>query len=379
MEFEKKYSVIIESFEENYVFDKFKKFSSSFRVLKINYKFKKNNFDIEIQNKFNENPFFYHKFLPLRVLKNFSDFNSFSTKLNFYIKKFSFISSKGEEKLDFTHTTVIEFKEKEKYVFYFSFPSIEILKKIKNFLNNFILNNFKVINEVPKNLPLIFGEGSGGVLFHEIVSHPLEGDIFKECYYKNKIGERVSKEFLTVYDFPNYPDLPVSRNIDDEGEVCQKKPLIEKGILKNVLCNNFFSKQLLFPPGNGRMTEENPLPLPRATNTVVKGVLGNKIPFFEIYSNFLYIPFIKEAKFIPPNYVFVKTGPVFFYLNKKLKGKINSLSIEEKIEKFLSNVDFVGEKIENCLSFGTCTKNSGKLFVGAASPFVSFLNLSYRI
>jgi len=378
MEIEKNYSIMFENFNEIYKFDGIKRNLLSFRVLKINYKLKKNLFNIEIHNEFKENHFFRYKFLSSKIFKIFSDLKM-PASIEFYQKKFSFFKGKDEKKWDFSLTTVLEIKEKEKIYFYFSYPSLEILGKIKNFINSFILNDLKTANEIPKNLPIVFGEGSAGVLFHEAVSHPLEGDIFKECYYKNKIGERVSKEFLTVFDFPYYPKLPVLRKIDDEGEECQRKPLIEKGVLKNVLCNDFFSKELLFPPGNGWVAEENPIPLPRATNTVVDGIKGNNIKFNEIYSDFLYIPFIKDAKFFPPDFVFIKAGPVFFYFNKKLYKKIDYLTLEEKIENILSNVDFIGEKVERCLTFGTCIKNGGKLFVGAASPVVSFLNLSYKI
>ncbi|MEJ5167182.1 MAG: metallopeptidase TldD-related protein, partial [Thermoanaerobaculia bacterium] len=245
--------------------------------------------------------------------------------------------------------------------------------------NLFFDKKLKILSEIPKNLPVIFGEGSGGVLFHEILSHPLEGDVFKNSCYKNKLGEKISKDFLTVYDDPTFKGLPVCRKFDDEGEVCLRKPLLEKGVLKNILCDNYYSKAYLFPPGNARICLENPIPLPRATNTLVQEVKENQNFSMDIYPNFLFIPFIKKASFSPPDKISLLAGPVFYYLNRKLYGKILNLKIEGSIREFLSGIDFVGGKLKNCITFGTCLKDGGKLFVGAASPDLSFLNLRYRI
>lgn len=381
MEFEKNYNLFINNYEESFFFEKnFLISSIIFKHNRINYNIKNNNYTVSIKNGYKENPFYKRNFIFIRFLKFFKDLQIFPIKLSFYIQKIKFISKKGEEKNDFSHTTVFEMNLKgEKLSFYFSYPSIFEMYKIKNMIEYFLIYKIKIINEIIKNIPLIFGNGCAGVLFHEIVSHPLEGDIFKNSYYRNKIGEKVSNENLTIYDDPTYSGLPIRRKIDDEGEICLKKILIEKGVLKNILCNNAYSKLFLFPAGNGRISMENPIPYPRGTNTILDSIRENNISFDKVYPNFIFIPFVKKASFFPPDKIRVIAGPAFLYLNKKIYGKINYLIIEENIKNLLSSIDFIGGKVENCITFGTCTKMRAKVFVGSASPVVSFLNINYRL
>lgn len=380
MEFEKNYVLLIKDYQESYFFDKNILIPAfSFKAYEFSYNLKNNNYNIKIKNRFKNNPFFSHKYFFYRFLKYFKNLKICPLKLTFYLQKLTYLSKKIE-KVDFVQTTILEtFVNNEKISFYYSFPSSYEIYKTKILLNFFLNDKLKILNDIPRNLPILFGMGCAGVLFHEIIAHPLEGDVFKDSFYRNKIGEKVAKEDLTVFDDPLYNGLCLRRKFDDEGEVCFKKVLIEKGIVKNLLCNNIFSKILLFPPGNGRISLQNPIPSPRSYNTIVDGVKENKISFNEIYPNFLYIPIIKKASFIPPDKVRVLTGPLFYYFNGKIYGKINSLLIEEKVSKFLSNIDFIGEKIENCMTFGTCTKDGGKVFTGSASPILSFINISYKL
>lgn len=378
MEIERKYAILIENFEENYIFNERSEKNASFRVLKLNYLIKNNNFNVEVKSKVRNNPFFFHNFAALRFYKFFSGLK-IPFNLSFFLKKIVFFDKKFEKKWDFSQTTVLEFFQDEKISFYFSFPETSDLKRVRNLLNYFLEEKLKILSDIPKNLPLIFGEGTGGVLFHEIVSHPLEADIFKISYYKDKIGEKVTKDFITIYDDPTARGFPVKRRFDDEGENCSKRILIEKGILKNILCTNFYSKTFLFPPGNGRFCMENPFPLPRATNIILEPVIKNNSPLYEIYPNFLFIPFIKKASFLPPDRVEIVAGPVFYYLNKKIYGKIKYLKISGNISDFLKGIDFVSCRARRCLTFGICSKDGGKLFAGALSPDISFINLSYKI
>lgn len=378
MEIEKKYAILMQNFEENYSFNGKKEENFLFRVLRLNYRIKNNNYNVEIQNKLESFPRHLHRFALLRFFRYFFYLN-IPVSISFFSQKITFASRKDEKKCDFSFTTLMEFGFKEKISFYFCYPSISDIKRLKKILNLILDDKLKIVSEIPKNLPVIFGEGSGGVLFHEIISHPLEGDVFKNTYYKNKLGEKISRDFLTVYDDPTFKGLPICRKFDDEGENCSRKPLLEKGILKNILCNNYYSRIFLFPPGNARVCLDNPIPLPRATNTIVEANKKEDLSPLNLYPNFLFIPFIKKASFSPPDRIYLIAGPAYYYLNKKKYGKILNLKIEGNIGEFLSGIDFLGGKLKNCITFGTCLKDGGKLFVGAASPDVSFINLRYTL
>lgn len=376
MEFSKKYSIINFEFFEKYSLENGGvKESFVKKILKLNYNLKGINFEISIKNHLEYFFAIKHSFI---INKFLNEFRSYIPEIFLYNQKIRFIK-KGEEKEDFRSYSIFKINlNNEELIFYFCFPTLKLMKKIKNLLKFFDLNK-KKLNEIKKNLPLVFIFGTASIVFHEIVAHPLEADTFKYCYYSNKIGRKVSREFLTIYDDPGLENLPAKRKYDDEGIEVMKKALIEKGVVKNILCNEKSSFEMLFPPGNARISNVFPYPLPRSTNILVEEIKGNNLNFIEIYPAFILIPNIKKAYFFPPEYVKIICGPCFLYYFKENKGRIENLIIEGKVSDFLNGVDFIGAKREDCLTFGSCKKDGSDIIVGGSAPYVSFINLNYRL
>ncbi|MGD6851924.1 MAG: TldD/PmbA family protein [Candidatus Bathyarchaeia archaeon] len=61
--------------------------------------------------------------------------------------------------------------------------------------------------------------------------------------FKGKIGQQVTSENLTIYDDGLYPTGLRTSIFDGEGVPHQKTPVIEKGILKNYLYDNYAAKK----------------------------------------------------------------------------------------------------------------------------------------
>ena len=61
--------------------------------------------------------------------------------------------------------------------------------------------------------------------------------------FKGKIGEQVASENLTIYDDGLYPSGLRTALFDGEGVPHQKTPVIEKGILRNFLYDNYSAKK----------------------------------------------------------------------------------------------------------------------------------------
>jgi PmbA protein len=61
--------------------------------------------------------------------------------------------------------------------------------------------------------------------------------------FKDKIGEQVASEKLTIYDDGLYPNGMRTWLFDAEGVPHQKTPIIEKGVLKNFLYDNYSAKK----------------------------------------------------------------------------------------------------------------------------------------
>lgn len=121
---------------------------------------------------------------------------------------------------------------------------------------------------------VVLGPGESGVLLHEAVGHGLEADFNRKnlSNYSNQIGQKVASEFCTVVDAGIYPNLRGSINVDDEGNIPTEAVLIENGILKGYMHDMISAKVMkCAPTGNGRRQAYSYPPIPRMTNTFMRG------------------------------------------------------------------------------------------------------------
>jgi TldD protein len=68
-------------------------------------------------------------------------------------------------------------------------------------------------------MPVIMGNGFGGVIFHEAVGHPLETESVRHnaSPFCGKLGEKVGQSCLTAVDDGTLDGVWGSIAIDDEG------------------------------------------------------------------------------------------------------------------------------------------------------------------
>ena len=126
---------------------------------------------------------------------------------------------------------------------------------------------------------VLLGPGWPGVLLHEAVGHGLEGDFNRKgtSAFSGRIGERVAAPGVTVVDDGSMVDRRGSLSIDDEGTPTRETVLIEDGILKGYMQDRLNARLMgVEPTGNGRRESYEHAPMPRMTNTFMRG--GNDNP-----------------------------------------------------------------------------------------------------
>jgi TldD protein len=119
-------------------------------------------------------------------------------------------------------------------------------------------------------LPVVVGNGFGGVLLHEAVGHGLESDAVQKSasVYAGKLGERLAEPFVTAYDDGRRENEWGSDGIDDEGTATRRTTVIEGGELTSYLYDVLRArKDGVESTGNGRRESFRHLPIPRMTNT----------------------------------------------------------------------------------------------------------------
>ncbi len=141
------------------------------------------------------------------------------------------------------------------------------------------LTNLRSVAAPAGEMTVLLGPGWPGVLLHEAVGHGLEGDFNRKgsSAFSGKMGQRVAAPGVTVVDDGTMLDRRGSLSIDDEGTPTRENVLIEDGILKSYMQDRMNARLMgVEPTGNGRRESYAHAPMPRMTNTFMRG--GNDDP-----------------------------------------------------------------------------------------------------
>ncbi|MGC6400002.1 metalloprotease TldD [Sphingomonas sp. FW199] len=141
------------------------------------------------------------------------------------------------------------------------------------------LVNLEAVDAPAGEMTVLLGPGWPGVLLHEAVGHGLEGDFNRKgtSAFSGRIGTRVAAPGVTVVDDGSIGGRRGSLSIDDEGTPTQENILIEDGILRGYIQDRMNARLMgVAPTGNGRRESFAHAPMPRMTNTFMRG--GNDDP-----------------------------------------------------------------------------------------------------
>lgn len=139
--------------------------------------------------------------------------------------------------------------------------------------------NLRSVPAPAGEMTVLLGPGWPGVLLHEAIGHGLEGDFNRKgtSAFTGRIGQRVAAPGVTVVDDGSIAERRGSLSIDDEGTPTQENILIEDGILKGYMQDRLNARLMgVAPTGNGRRESFAHAPMPRMTNTFMRG--GNDDP-----------------------------------------------------------------------------------------------------
>ena len=130
----------------------------------------------------------------------------------------------------------------------------------------------------PYTGPAILSGRAGGVFFHEIFGHRVEGQRQKNegegQTFKKKVNQSVLPEFLSVYSDPQMKELAGTElmgyyEYDDEGVKARRVTVVDKGILKNFLMSRAPIEGFDQSNGHGRRQQGYPV-VARQSNLVVE-------------------------------------------------------------------------------------------------------------
>lgn len=121
-------------------------------------------------------------------------------------------------------------------------------------------------------MPVVIGNGFGGVIFHEACGHALEASSVSKnlSIFSNKLGQQIASKVVTAIDDGTIVNGWGSNNIDDEGNKTNRTVLIKDGILTSYLIDDFNGRRMNMK-GNGASRRQSYAyePTSRMSNTYI--------------------------------------------------------------------------------------------------------------
>lgn len=221
-------------------------------------------------------------------------------------------------------------------------------------------------------MPVVIDNGFGGVIFHEACGHALEATAVakNQSVFAGKQGQQIASPKVTAYDDGTIPNAWGSENIDDEGNLQQKRCLIENGILKSYMIDRLNGRRMgQASTGSSRRQSYKYEPTSRMSNTFIAAGQDSFEDMIGSIKKGLY------AKKMGGGSVNPQTGEFNFAVNEgyliengQITIPVKGASLIGTGAEILMNIDMVGTNLER--GTGMCGASSGSIPTDVGQPAI---------
>lgn len=221
-------------------------------------------------------------------------------------------------------------------------------------------------------MPVVIGNGFGGVIFHEACGHSLEASAvaYNNSEFAGKLGQKIASDCVTAVDDGTIPFAWGSENVDDEGTPTTNLTLIENGILKNYMIDRFNNRRLNMElTGSARRESYKYAPTSRMRNTYIANGTDNEEEMISTMGDGLYAARMGGGSVNPATGDFnfaVEEG----YLVKggKIVHPVRGAALIGKGSDILMQIDRVGNNLKQAQ--GMCGSSSGSVPTNVGQPYI---------
>ncbi len=219
-------------------------------------------------------------------------------------------------------------------------------------------------------MPVVLSSDAGGTMIHEAIGHGLELDIVNDgmSVYKDKIGQKVASEKITIIDDGTIPFKRGTTNFDDEGTPTEKTILVENGILVNYMSDILNAmKSNRKSTGNGRRESYRFRPIPRMTNTYIAPGDDNPEDIIKSVEKGIFVKKMGggQVNTVTGDFVF-EISEGYLIENGEIGDPIRDTTLIGNGPEILKIIDMVGNDLG--FGIGTCGKDGQGVPVSDAQP-----------
>ena len=220
-------------------------------------------------------------------------------------------------------------------------------------------------------MPVVIGNGWGGVLFHESCGHPLEASAVAKglsCFSGNQVGDFIASPIVSAVDDSTIPSAWGSIDIDDEGNLGTKRLLIKNGRLNDYMIDDLNGRRMN-RGGNGACRRQNYrfVPTSRMSNTYIcngkntpeEVIAATKLGLYAVGFNGGSVdPTTGEFNFGCSEAYIIRDG--------KIAEPVKGATLIGKGFEILKKIDMIANDLD--LAQGMCGASSGSIRTNVGQP-----------
>lgn len=227
-------------------------------------------------------------------------------------------------------------------------------------------------------MPVVMGNGFGGVIFHEACGHSLEATSVAKgnSVFCGKLGQKIGSSKVTAYDDGTLPGEWGSLNVNDEGEKTQRITLLENGVLKSYMIDRLGARRMgMAQTGSGRRESYKFAPTSRMTNTYIAAGNDKNEDIISSVDNGLYAAKMGGGSVNPVTCEFnfaVLEG--YLIKNGRITTPVRGATLIGRGNEILFNIDMVGTDMT--MAQGMCGSESGSIPTNVGQPMIRISSIT---
>jgi PmbA protein len=215
------------------------------------------------------------------------------------------------------------------------------------------------------------------IVFDPEVARSLVGTIFsvangsafwrKSTYLLEREGQPIASELVTIVDDPHIPRAPGSRPFDGDGLPTRKNVVVEKGVLKTVMCDVYSARKLgrSSTGSAGRGIGGNPGPT--TSNLILEAGTQSREALLASTKRGLYVTQMMGFGFNPVTGDFSRGAQGFWIEDGELTFPVSEITISANFDDLLKRIDAVADDLDLRSSTAAPTLRVSHMMVAGTS------------
>ncbi|HPV69863.1 MAG: TldD/PmbA family protein [Bacilli bacterium] len=221
-------------------------------------------------------------------------------------------------------------------------------------------------------MPVVIGNGFGGVVFHEACGHSLEATAVakKLSVFSDSLGKQIASPIVTAIDDGTIPNGWGSNNIDDEGNPTQHNVLIKDGICTSFLVDSFNGRRMN-AKANGACRRESYKyePTSRMSNTFIAAGNSTHEEIIAATKLGLYAASMGGGSVNPATGEFnFSVSEAYIIRDGKIAEPVRGATLIGSGADILMKIDMVGNNLQRAQ--GMCGSVSGSIPADVGQPTI---------